>query len=140
MGGFYKLSISDGGLLFAPNFVMGPTFSLNKNDENKNEMEPVEGWKWFDTETEAYSYFEISAPSNPWTITPLQAKTALHQMGLLSTIETFMLTADVPTKIAWQTASEFKRDSVMLNSISALLGLTSEQVDDLFVLAKTIGV
>ena len=51
-----------------------------------------------------------------------------------------MATADVPTKLAWETASEFRRDSNMLKSIANILGMTDEQVNDLFAAAKLIEV
>lgn len=47
--GFYKC---DGDILYAPNFVYGPTFELLR--EHKDEYQyPVDGWTWFDSETEA---------------------------------------------------------------------------------------
>ena len=51
-----------------------------------------------------------------------------------------MATADVPTKLAWETASEFRRDSNMLKSIAGLLGMTDVQIDVLFAAAKLIEV
>ena len=138
--GFYKVNLIEAGLMYAPNFVYGPGVNLNKNDENKETMEVTEGWKWFDSDSEAYSFFEITPESQPWSVTPLQAKIALHNAGMLSIIETYMATADVPTKLAWETASEFRRDSNMLKSLANLLGMTDEQVNDLFAAAKLIEV
>ena len=138
--GFYKINLVDASLMYAPNFVHGPGFSLNKNDENKSEMELTDGWKWFESDSEAYVFFGITPESQPWSVTPLQAKIALHNAGLLSTIETYMAIADVPTKLAWETASEFRRDSNMLKSIATLLGMTDAQIDDLFAAAKLIEV
>ena len=138
--GFYKVNLLDAGLMYAPNFVYGPGVNLNKTDEDKESMEVTEGWKWFDSDSEAYSFFGITPESQPWSVTPLQAKIALHNAGLLPTIEAYMETADIPTKLAWQTASEFRRDSSMLKAIAAVLNLTDAQIDDLFIAAKTVEV
>lgn len=138
--GFYKVNLIDAGLMYAPNFVYGPGVNINKNDENKETMEITDGWKWFDSDSEAYSFFGITPESQPWGVTPLQAKIALHNAGLLSTIETYMATADVLTKLAWETASEFRRDSNILKSTATLLGITDAQIDALFAAAKLIEV
>lgn len=138
--GFYKLNMVSGGLLYAPNYVMGPGFSLSKEDENLTDMEETNGWKWFETDSEAYNYFEITPESQPWTITPLQAKTALYNAGLLESVEAYMETADTPTKLAWNAAQEFSRTSSMLISIGDLLGLSETEIDNLFLAAKEIEV
>ena len=83
--GFYKVNLLDAGLMYAPNFVYGPGVNLNKTDEDKESMEVTEGWKWFDSDSEAYSFFGITPESQPWSVTPLQAKITLHNAGLLPT-------------------------------------------------------
>lgn len=48
--GFYKIDGDE--LLYGPNFVYGPTFTLVK--ENKDSYQyPVDGWVWANTELEA---------------------------------------------------------------------------------------
>lgn len=57
--GFYKND--NGELLFAPNFVEGPTFALYRN--NKDEYEyPTMGWRWFDSEQEARTFLNLPVP------------------------------------------------------------------------------
>ena len=54
--GFYKFE--DGNLLFAPNFVDAPEFTLDAI--NKNELNlPLDGWYWFESKQEAKDYFNI---------------------------------------------------------------------------------
>lgn len=54
--GFYKLE--DDNWQYAPNFVYAPNYELVR--ENKDSYTyPVEGWEWFDTEQEAYEFFQI---------------------------------------------------------------------------------
>ena len=59
--GFYKL-YEDGSVVYAPNFVYGPNITLER--ENKHIYNyPDDGWFWFDTIEEAYSYFNIELPT-----------------------------------------------------------------------------
>lgn len=78
------------------------------------------------------------APTVPQSITPRQAKLALLGAGLLDQVELMMNSADRATEITWQYALSFDRDDAMLNALAAQLGLTSEQVDDLFRAATTL--
>jgi len=58
--GFYHL---DGDLLFGPNFVDGPNFSLDRNnpEDRDNDLNgsATHGWYWFDSEEEAKAFFDI---------------------------------------------------------------------------------
>lgn len=65
-------------------------------------------------------------------VSPFQAKTALEAAGLLTQVEAIIALADPTTQRAWDEAVEFKRASPTINGLSAQLGLTDEQVDDLF--------
>lgn len=53
--GFYKF---DGELMFGPNFVDGPTFSLRRESHDQQSY-PVFGWYWFDCETDARTFFNL---------------------------------------------------------------------------------
>lgn len=53
--GFYKL---DGDLLHGPNFVLNADYSLYKETHDQN-VYPIDGWYWFDSEEEAHIYFEL---------------------------------------------------------------------------------
>ena len=50
--GFYKIDPETGELLYAPNAVYGPGFTLLQ-DEKEQHQYPVDGWHWFDSEDEA---------------------------------------------------------------------------------------
>jgi hypothetical protein len=67
-----------------------------------------------------------------------QAKAALMQQGLLPQVEAALANADSVSKLAWAEAVEFRRNSPTIANLSALIGLTETQVDDLFRLAMTI--
>ena len=78
------------------------------------------------------------APYIPYTVTPFQAKAALLQAGLLDTVKAAIAAASPIAQLAWSDATEFTRDSPTIAALSAQLGLTSAQVDALFVAASQI--
>jgi hypothetical protein len=51
----------DGSLDIAPNFVLNKDYELVKESKDTYEY-PVDGWYWFDTEVEAYEFFNIPLP------------------------------------------------------------------------------
>lgn len=57
--GFYKKV--DGQLLYGPNAIYAPSFTLLIT--NKDEYSyPVDGWYYFETDTEAYNFFNLTKP------------------------------------------------------------------------------
>jgi hypothetical protein len=94
------------------------------------------------TEEEADAIRAANTPSLivPQSVTRFQAKAALLGAGLLEQVEAYMALHDTPmvTKLAWTDTQDFERASPTVAGLSALLGLTSEQVDELFVTASSI--
>ena len=80
------------------------------------------------------------APVVPQMVTRFQAKAALLGAGLLEQVEVYMALPDTPmvTKLAWTETQDFERASPTVAGLAALLGLTSEQVDELFITASGI--
>ena len=88
--------------------------------------------------------------SVPQQITRYQSRAALLMAGLLDDAQALIDSlptdsADASanltnrlTKMAWGEALHFERSSQMIISLGALLGLTPEQIDDLFVFGATI--
>ena len=76
----------------------------------------------------------------PQSVTRFQAKAALLGAGLLAQVDAYMALPDTPmvTKLAWTETQDFERGSPTVAGLSALLGLTSEQVDALFITASGI--
>lgn len=73
----------------------------------------------------------------PQSITPLQAKLQLLKLGLLDEVEA-LVTGDRTTQLYWEYASIIERDNAVLLSMATQLGLTSEQVDDMFIEASKL--
>lgn len=76
----------------------------------------------------------------PAKVTRFQARAALHYAGLLTMIEGYMHleTTSVMEKLAWNDALEFERESPLINALCSSFGLSSEQVDNLFIQASQI--
>lgn len=74
----------------------------------------------------------------PESVSAFQAKAALMLAGILPQVEATIAQADAFTQLAWAEALTFRRDSPAIAALSAALGLTSAQVDDLFRTAATI--
>jgi hypothetical protein len=75
----------------------------------------------------------------PQTVSRFQARGALHMAGLLETVENAMAAStDKMAQLAWTDAQEFRRESPTILAISAALGMTDEQLDNLFTVAATI--
>lgn len=79
-------------------------------------------------ETQSYT------PDNsvPLSVTQRQAKLALLAEGILDEAQDAITAAGAAAQIEWDSAHEFKRDHPLILGIGASLGLTSEQIDDLF--------
>lgn len=67
----------------------------------------------------------------PKVVTVRQARLQLLAMGLLDTVEE-MLAADRAMSIWWEYSTEIDMYNDMTKAIAVQLGLTSEQIDDMF--------
>ena len=74
----------------------------------------------------------------PSAVTMRQARLALLQSDLLSQVNTAVAAADEATKITWEFSTEVQRGNALVATLTVALGLTEQQVDDLFVLAATL--
>lgn len=68
------------------------------------------------------------------SVSPLQAKAELLSRGLLDEVEAIATAAatDPIVKLAWDTASEFRRTSPMVLGIAQVMGWDDAYLDDLF--------
>lgn len=74
------------------------------------------------------------------SVTRFQARAALLQAGLLSSVEAMVAAADEMTQIAWEDAQVFERNSPTIVSLAALLDppLDDDDLDDLFAAAALL--
>jgi len=69
-------------------------------------------------------------------ITPRQVRLLLLSQGLLSDVRAMIEQQDEATQIAWEYASEFRRDDPLLKALAKNLNLSDEQVDEFFIAAS----
>ena len=78
----------------------------------------------------------------PKSVTMRQARTALFNAGLLTTVNTAIaampgVAGDV-ARIQWEFSSDVLRDQPLVTALSSVLGLTAAQLDSLFITASTL--
>jgi hypothetical protein len=74
----------------------------------------------------------------PSVVSIRQARLALLQLGLLSSVETAVVNANEATKISWEYTTEVRREDPLVQILSASLNLTPQDLDSLFILASTL--
>ena len=76
----------------------------------------------------------------PDTVTNYQARAALLRAGLLPSVDAAVKSGGQMTEAyqAWEFANDVYRNSPLIATMAAALGLTSAQVDQLFITASTI--
>lgn len=111
------------------------------DDELKSEQEFVESR----LSPEQLAAFQAAKNSVPQSMTAWQARAILEMEGLFTQVESAIAELDEgPVKIiiksAWENNADFKRDSLAIEGISKSIGLTSEQVDELFIKGASLTV
>ena len=81
---------------------------------------------------------ELAIERKAMVCSRFQARAALAGAGLLGQVQQFMSTADAGAKLAWDEAVEFRRNSPTIAGLQGAIGLTDEQIDDLFRAAMAI--
>lgn len=83
-----------------------------------------------------------SVPAVPEAVTARQARLALLGAGVLGQVDAAL--AQLPgiegeaARIEWEYALEIRRDSPLIEALAPVLGLSAEQVDDLFRAAEAL--
>lgn len=130
---FYKRQ--DDELLCAPTFVAAPDYELTAANRAEYDY-PVDGWYWFDTLDDAL--IGLPKQTTVGVVSIRQACRALDQMGLLDDLESAIANAPRWVQIDWSKCQEVRRDWPAIPLIQPALGLSDEQIDDLFSLATTL--
>lgn len=109
--------------------------AFHENDL-KNKLSPNESKYFGDNTPNLLDPLQVAA------VTMRQARLALHQQGLLSVVEDAINLIPEPDhskiKIEWEYAPTVYRDSPWMSIFASALGLTDQQMDDLFALAATL--
>lgn len=91
----------------------------------------------------AFDGSTFTAPASPPAapieqVTMRQARLAMLQAGLLSAVNAAVAAADEATRIEWEFSNWVERDNALVSTLASALGLTDQQLDDLFALAATL--
>lgn len=95
------------------------------------------------TNPDVQSYFIAKAEAaKPQEVTMRQARLALLGASLLPTVEAAIASmtgnAGTSARIEWEYSNSLKRTQPLVMHLAMGLGLTSEQLDDLFLTASTL--
>lgn len=100
---------------------------------------------WSGHEWVEVPYFEQSVevvPAVPASVTMRQARLALFAAGKLVDVDTSIDTLPEPSRTAarieWDYSNELQRGNALVAALTPALGLTSEQVDALFIAASAL--
>jgi hypothetical protein len=80
----------------------------------------------------------LPAANVPLEVSVMGAKVALSRAGLLPAVQAWVSTQSAERQLIWNTATTFRRDSALIAAGAAALGLTSAQLDQLFITAATV--
>lgn len=97
-------------------------FEANTDPEDEEAAETIEQWR------------------AKKTVSRMQAKAALYLAGRLDEVEAMMEAPETPmlAKLAWRDALDFRRMSPTVLTMGSALGLSAEDLDDLFIAAGQI--
>lgn len=74
----------------------------------------------------------------PSVVTMRQARVALLRMGLLSIVTNTINSGTEEDKITWEFSTEIARDFPLVQNMKVPLGLSEQDLDNLFILASTL--
>ena len=135
----------------AANGVRYPKIPLNLLDEIPDPQPPGDYTEetYYRTEQDDAPYVVYTRKSNdqiaailraklPSTVSMYQARIALHQAGLLATVQAGIGQMSEEAQIKWEFAPTVKRDDALTVALASTLNLTEEQLDALFSMAGSI--
>lgn len=107
-----------------------PAVTLGKMQRNGDQLETLADYL---PEHSAALYAE----SVPHEITIRQAVLALREAGYLAAVEAWVANLDGELGIYWKRSQTVRRDHAFVESARIELGLTQQEMDQLFILAAT---
>ena len=81
---------------------------------------------------------EVPEPAIPSTVNMYQARIALHQAGLLATVQAGIGQMSQEAQIKWEFAPTVRREDALTAAMATALNLSDAQLDGLFTTAAAI--
>lgn len=91
-----------------------------------------------DAIAQGFGYLQKIEPIEIPAITARQLRLWLFSQNILSTVEQMITDIGGAAKIEWEYATEYNRTHPMVIQLGTALGMTSEQLDQVFITAATI--
>jgi len=135
-------SVLDDALLASLGFALVAQAAQPEFDVATQKVEPAAPEKVGGSWTQTWAVRDLTAAELrarvPQEITVKQARLALLSAGLLDDVEAAVQKAGREARIEWDFASVYQRDNPVLLGMQAALGMTNEQLDELFALGATL--
>lgn len=74
----------------------------------------------------------------PAEVSPAQFRRALNALNLRASVEAAVAQADQDTQDMWEYSTSFHRDNALLITMAELLNISTQQLDDVFILAGSL--
>lgn len=107
-----------------------PAVTLGKMQRNGGQLVTLEDY----LPEHAEAVYQESVPHE---ITMRQAVLALREAGYLAAVKSWVASVGGELEIYWDTSPVFRRNHAFVESARVELGLTQQQMDQLFILAAT---
>jgi hypothetical protein len=99
----------------------------------------IKQWNWKEPKPDINDVIAESLKVIPPSIVSMrQARLALLQSGLLSTVSAAIAAGGEADQIEWEYAAEVNRNQPLVQNMKAGLGLTDADLDNLFTLAASL--
>ena len=108
------------------------------DDERFINLLPSGSVKITDEEAEQIKLASTPAPAIPRIVSMRQARLALLQAGLLSTVSGAIAAGGEADQIEWEYAAEVNRNQPLVQNMKAGLNLSEDDLDNLFTLAASL--
>lgn len=124
---------------FTSGYTFYPDETYDESDVLEQKQMEIDGEFVFHVKLKAEYTIEITdyAPPVPSSISPAQARLALLQAGFYDDVQNAVATSTDQVRIYWGYATSFERTNPILTSMASAIGITEEQLDDLFRLGIT---
>jgi len=132
--GWYAGEVADGT---ARSTSIAPTTTSQTTTDGETRAN-WSGAAWVDM-----SYVTQTVPTQftkkvPFEVTMRQARLAIHNAGLLPTLDALIAAADMETQITWEASITVERNNPITLTLASALNLTDDQLDDLFIAAAIL--